>query len=237
MNSFSYLENLLRNMKIDYSEEKLIKIYKFYNMVIDKNKVMNLTAITEHDDFMKKHIADSLAVLMFDSLHDKDRVLDLGTGGGFPGIPLKIFLPDKEFLLVDSVNKKLVFIQSVINELELKGISVIHGRAEDLAHDPIYREKFDVVVSRAVANLSSLTELSMGFIKTGGKFISYKGASGEDELNNANKTISVMGGVIEKTEKYELSDGDRRIMIFIRKEKICSKKYPRKAGIPVKNPL
>lgn len=222
---------------IPYDDGKLEKLERFYELLIEKNKVMNLTAITDYDEVMIKHFADSLVVLKYRSFSSSDKVFDLGTGGGFPGIPLKIFLPDTEFVLADSVNKKLLFIKEVCDELSLKNISVLHGRAEDLAHDEKYREKYDVILSRAVANLSTLSELSLAFIKKGGLFISYKGASGQEELQSAGKAIQTMGGSLSRTEEYSLPGGDSRCLIFISKTGNTPKTYPRKAGTPSKKPL
>ncbi|MBQ6967329.1 MAG: 16S rRNA (guanine(527)-N(7))-methyltransferase RsmG [Lachnospiraceae bacterium] len=237
MRNNTYLKNLLQKMEILYTEDKLEQIYDFYEMVIEKNKVMNLTSITDHDDFMKKHIADSLAPLMFHVIHEGDRILDLGTGGGFPGIPLKIFLPESEFLLIDSVNKKLDFVQTVIDTFGLQDIYVLHGRAEDLAHKPEYREGYDLVVSRAVANLATLSELSLGFVKPGGQFISYKGSSGVEELKEAEAAVDQMGGSCDNVFEYSLPDGDPRTLIIIQKERSTPRKYPRKAGTPSKSHL
>ncbi|MCR4589419.1 MAG: 16S rRNA (guanine(527)-N(7))-methyltransferase RsmG [Lachnospiraceae bacterium] len=231
------LENSLRDFEIEYTAERLEKLERYYELLATKNKEMNLTAITEYDDVMRKHFADSLSVLAFHKFSGDDRILDLGTGGGFPGIPLKIFLPGNEFLLVDSVNKKLDFIDSVIAELDLKNIATCHGRAEDLAKDKKYREKYDVILSRAVANLSTLTELSLGFVRKGGMFVSYKGSSGRDELEAAGHAVDVMGGRVEDVKEYELPGGDRRMLLFIKKEKETPSMYPRKAGTPAKKPL
>ena len=233
----STLENLLSEIGIEYRKEYLEKLERFYFLLTEKNRHMNLTAITEYDEVMRKHFADCLVVLKFQSFSAGQRILDLGTGGGFPGIPLKIFLPETEFVLMDSVRKKLVFLEEVINELELKNISVIHGRAEDLAHSEEYREQFDLVLSRAVSNLSSLSELALPFVKTGGRFISYKGDNGKDELSRADNAISVLGGQVEILNEYALPGGDRRCLIFINKEKKCPMKYPRKAGTPTREPL
>ncbi|MCR5023764.1 MAG: 16S rRNA (guanine(527)-N(7))-methyltransferase RsmG [Lachnospiraceae bacterium] len=225
-------------LNIPISPDKPEKLERYYDLLIKKNKVMNLTTITDHDEFMRKHILDSLAVVRYFSFDGVEKVMDLGTGGGFPGIPLKIFFPETEFTLVDSVNKKLRFIEEAARELGLDKISFVHGRAEDLAHDDLYREKYDVLVSRAVANLSTLTELSLGFIKQGGLFLSYKGVTGEEELKEAAKAINIMGGEPGRLEKYDLPGGDdQRSLIFIKKTKKTPKTYPRKAGVPNKKPL
>lgn len=222
---------------ISYEGSRLEQLERFYEMLIEENKIMNLTAITEYDEVMTKHFLDSLMILKYHSFSDVDRILDLGTGGGFPGIPLKIFLPETSFLLMDSVNKKLDFVFSVIEELGLKNIDVCHGRAEDLARDKKYREKFDVVLSRAVANLSTLSELSLGFVKVGGCFISYKGSSGRKELGDASKAIGLMGAAPEKEYEYDLPGGDKRSLFLIGKNTSTPGTYPRKAGVPSKKPL
>ncbi len=231
------LEKLLTDIGIEYTTDFLDKLERFYFLLIEKNRFLNLTAITEYDEVMRKHFADCLFVLKYQKFYGGQRVLDLGTGGGFPGIPLKIFLPDTEFLLMDSVRKKLIFLEEVISELGLKKISVVHGRAEDLAHLDHYREQFDLVLSRAVSNLSSLSELVLPFVKTGGKFISYKGESGNEELLRAGNAISLLGGRTEEIIEYELPGGDRRSLILIKKENKCPDKYPRRAGTPAREPL
>jgi len=232
------IESYLSELNIYATPDKLEKLERYYDLLIEKNRVMNLTTITDHDEFMRKHVLDSLAVIRYFSFDGEKKVMDLGTGGGFPGIPLKIFFPEAEFTLVDSVNKKLKFIEEAAEELGLDKIFFVHGRAEDLSHEDLYREKYDVLVSRAVANLSTLTELSLGFIKPGGTFISYKGSTGEEELSMAQNAISIMGGKHTRTEKYDLpGGGDKRCLIFIGKEKNTSGKYPRKPGIPGKKPL
>lgn len=231
------LEKLLTDIGIEYTTDFLDKLERFYFLLSEKNRFLNLTAITEYDEVMRKHFADCLFVLKYQKFYGGQRVLDLGTGGGFPGVPLKIFLPDTEFLLMDSVRKKLIFLEEVISELGLKKISVVHGRAEDLAHLDSYREQFDLVLSRAVSNLSSLSELALPFVKTGGRLVSYKGDNGKEELSCADNAISLLGGRLDSFNEYVLPGGDKRCLIFINKEKKSPIRYPRKAGTPTREPL
>ena len=232
-----YLYSVLNSMGIPCDKDLIDKLHVFYEMLLEKNKEMNLTSITSYEDVMKKHFADSLAVLKFHMIQKEDKVLDLGTGGGFPGIPLKIFLPETQFMLVDSVNKKLEFIRSVIERFKFTRIEVKHGRAEELAKEPSFREQYDLVLSRAVASLPVLSELALGFVKEGGLFISYKGSAGRDEAATAEKAVSTMGAETEAINDYELPGGDKRCLIFIRKTTHTPDNYPRKAGLPSKRPL
>ncbi len=232
------LQNILNSAGISCSDEQIRKMDRFYDLLIEKNKVMNLTAITDYRDACEKHFADSLMVTKYFSLGISDRVLDLGTGGGFPGIPLKIFYPETSFVLVDSVNKKLEFIREAKDELELENIEVIHGRAEDLAHDGRFREGFDLVVSRAVASLPVLSELALGFVRPDGCFISYKGSSVLEEVKASGRAMDVMKGKIERVEEYELAgSGEKRALVFVRKTGVLDDDYPRRAGVPGKKPL
>jgi 16S rRNA (guanine527-N7)-methyltransferase len=237
MEDMKVLTECLDSMKIPYTDLQLEQLYRYYELLIEKNKVMNLTAITDFDEVMIKHFADSISLLRYTPLRDK-RILDLGTGAGFPGVPLKIFCPDSEFILVDSINKKLDFVADVCEELGLNDISVCHSRAEDLAHKSDFREQFDFVVSRAVANLATLSELTLGFIKKGGYFVSYKSVAAEEEIEQAKNAIRLMGGKVQKTESFNLPGSDlERTLIFIKKGVNTPKQYPRKAGTPAKTPL
>ena len=238
MEDAKILTDALDELGIRYDDEKIKKLIRYYEMLVEKNKVMNLTAITEFREVMIKHFADSLSVLKYINFDNKSRVLDLGTGAGFPGIPLKIFLDETEFVLIDSVNKKLNFIKEVIDELNLKNITVLHARAEELGHNNDYREKFDFVLSRAVANLSTLSEYTLPFIKKDGIFISYKAAIVNDEIKDAEKAIKILGAKIESQEKFYLPIiNDERDFVFIRKINKTPGKYPRKSGVPSKEPL
>lgn len=226
----------LSNLGISLNEKQIEQFLVYYEMLIEKNKVMNLTAITEFNDVIEKHFLDSLALIRVENLNQKIRVLDLGTGAGFPGIPLKIAFPELEITLADSLNKRITFLQEVIDCLNLKQIIAIHSRAEDLAAEKEYRESFDLCVSRAVANLSTLSEYCLPFVSVGGKFISYKSGECDEEVANAKKAISILGGNLKDVYKFEMFDSGRSFVI-IDKVKKTGKNYPRKAGTPSKSPL
>ena len=231
------LKSGLEKLNILYSDEQLELIDNFYEILVEKNKVMNLTRITDREDFYVKHVLDSLLVSKVCDIENK-YILDVGTGAGFPGIPIKIFFPDTELLLMDSVNKKLLFIEEVIGELRLDNISVIHGRAEDLGHDKGYREKFDLVVSRAVADMSVLSEFCLPFVKKDGEFIAYKSSDSNDEIKSAGKAVKILSGSEINIFDVEIPDADIiRKLIKIKKKLTIPNKYPRKPGIPAKNPL
>ena len=228
--------NDLKAIGIELSDEQLEQFLTYYEMLIEKNKVMNLTAITEFDEVLEKHFEDSLSLIQAVDLEKSQAVIDLGTGAGFPGIPLKIAFPNLQITLADSLNKRILFLDDVIRELGLTGIDTVHGRAEDLAKNSDYREKFDLCVSRAVANLSTLSEYCLPFVKIGGKFISYKAGECDEEVAASKSSIFLLGGKISDIKKFELGESGRAFVI-IDKVSGTPKKYPRKAGTPSKDPL
>lgn len=232
------LEKLSSDIGYHLLDQQMNQFNDFYEMLVEKNKVMNLTAITEYDEVVLKHFIDSIVIYKRISEDNVESIMDVGTGAGFPGIPLKILFPEIRLTLLDSLNKRILFLNEVIHNLGLENIECIHGRAEDIGHLPEYREQYDLTVSRAVANLSSLSEYCIPFVRVGGKFISYKSGNIDDELNDAKTSIHLLGSGIEDVEKYTLPDSDmQRSIVVIRKEKKLSNKYPRKAGMPAKQPL
>ena len=226
---------------MEQSIEKLIsdnaeKFEKYYNMLVEWNQKFNLTAITDREGVFVKHFADSLLGERY--VPQNATVLDVGTGAGFPGIPLKIVYPEIDFVLVDSLNKRVKFLKDVKEALGLEGLEALHGRAEDLARDKSLRAAFDLCVSRAVANLSVLSEYCVPFVRTNGYFVSYKGKKGLEEISNAQNCMNVLGCKIEKVDDFRLEEDEaERLLIRIKKCKGTPKLYPRKAGTPSKNPL
>ena len=199
---------------------------------------MNLTAITDFDEVILKHFVDSISLCKYISFQHGDTLIDIGTGAGFPGIPIKIICPDCKITLLDSLNKRINFLNTVIEQLHLTDIITIHGRAEDIAKTKEHRENYNYAISRAVANLSTLSELCIPFVKQNGYFISYKSEKGNEELLEAKNAIEILSGSVDKQISYQLPDSDlSRNLILIRKRNITPKKYPRKAGIPSKEPL
>lgn len=221
-------------MNID--EEKEIKFEKYKDLLLEWNEKINLTAITEEDEIILKHFIDSCSILKY--IENNQKIIDIGTGAGFPGIPLKIMNESLNITLVDSLNKRVNFLNEVIKELELKNIEAIHSRAEDIGKDDKYREKYDIATSRAVANLSTLLEYLMPFVKVNGMCICMKGPNIEEELNEAKKAIKEFGGKLEEVYNFKLPNSDiERNIIIVRKIEKIKLKYPRKAGIPAKEPI
>ena len=238
MNSNKILLQGIEELKLQISDNQIQQFLDYYEMLIETNKVMNLTAITDFDEVMVKHFIDSLLVVKSTDMNKYDTLIDVGTGAGFPGIPIKIMFPHLKVTLLDSLNKRLKFLNEVIDKLSLSDIETVHGRAEDIAQNKEFREHYDVCVSRAVANLSTLSEYCIPFIKKGGNFISYKSSLSEDEIIESQKAIKIFGGNIVDTTTIPLPCSDiERTFVIIRKDKQTPKKYPRKAGTPSKDPI
>lgn len=235
--------NRLNQLNITLSDEQLKQFDEFYEFLVEQNQYMNLTAITEYEDVLLKHFIDCLAVNIVSYYaqlvkQDKIRVIDVSTGAGFPGIPLKIAFPNIQIDLLDSLNKRINFLNQVISNLKLKDVKTYHGRAEDFANKSDHREAYDLCVSRAVANLTTLSEYCLPFIKTGGLFIALKSGEISEELESSKKAIQILGGEVLETIPYTLPDSDiERSFVIIKKIKNTPKKYPRKAGLPSKEPL
>lgn len=263
MNKIDILNNDFKKNNINLSDLQLKQFIRYYELLIEANKVMNLTTITDYNDVVVKHFIDSLSLIRVVDLSKSFNIIDVGTGAGFPGIPLKIVYPQLNIVLLDSLNKRVKFLNYVISDLginnketnnnigkslndsvlnenyfDTKSIFAIHGRAEDFGQIDIYREKFDICVSRAVANLSTLSEYCLPFVKVGGSFISYKADNVKEEVSQAENAVKVMGGKIDRVESFTLYDTDiNRNLIKIDKTKRTPKKYPRTAGTPKRNPL
>lgn len=232
------LHTVMESVNIDLSEGQIRQLNTFYQMLTETNKVMNLTAITDYDEVAIKHFADSAAIHNVYDLSNVKSLIDVGTGAGFPGIVLKVIYPEIKIVLLDSLNKRVLFLNRVIETLGLKGVSAVHGRAEDLARNKLHREKYDLCVSRAVARLSSLSEYCIPFVKTGGAFVSYKAAGCEQEVEESINAIRLLGGKIRETASYALREQELvRMFVIIDKIKPTAARYPRKAGMPSKEPL
>lgn len=229
-------EKYLEKMSISLNKEQYDQFYAYMVLLIEWNEKINLTAITEPQEIILKHFVDSLTIAKY--IEEGKTIIDMGTGAGFPGIPLKIYRNDVKVVLADSLNKRIKFLNEAIEKLQLKNIETIHCRAEELGKNKEYREKFDYATSRAVANLSTLSEYLLPFVKLNGSGIFMKTMEIDEELENAKKAIKILGGRIEKVNKFEIPESDLgRSIIIVKKEKQTPSKYPRKPGTPAKEPL
>ena len=230
------IKEYMNKINIEISDKQIEKFFDYMNLLLEWNEKINLTAITEPEDIILKHFVDCATILKF--IKDEDKIIDIGTGAGFPGIPLKILNEKLDITLMDSLNKRINFLNEIINKLDLKNIVAIHARAEELARNKGYREKFDIATSRAVANLSTLSEYMLPFVKKNGMVISMKGSNIEEEVKNAKKAIKILGGEIEKIDNFNLANTNNiRNIITIKKVVKTPKEFPRKAGKPSKEPI
>lgn len=233
---FEKMQEKSIDLGINFLVEQTEQFFEYMNLLIEWNEKMNLTAIIDPEEIILKHFIDSITILK--ELEDNSKIVDVGTGAGFPGIPLSIMNPTLKITLVDSLNKRLIFLQEVVNKLNLKNVEIVHARAEEFGQNKKYREQFDISTSRAVANLSTLSEYLIPLVKVGGKVISMKAGEANEEINEAKKAIEVLGGTIEKIEEFVLPKSDiGRTVITIKKDKNTPKKYPRKPGTPSKEPI
>lgn len=231
-------ESKLNELGITLTDKQKQQFDKFYELLVEWNKVMNLTGITEYEEVNEKHFVDSLSIVKAIDIEKVKTVIDIGTGAGFPGIPLKIAFPHLEVVLLDSLNKRINFLNVVISELGLTDIKTIHGRAEDYAKQTEYREKFDLCVSRAVANLSTLSEYCLPYVSVDGLFVPYKSGEIDEEMGNSKNAVKILGGKIENVVRFQLPGTEiGRSFVKIKKIKNTAKKYPRKAGLPAKEPI
>lgn len=239
--SLYLLNNGLEQLGLSTEDTLLRSFAQYMEMVLEWNQMINLTAITDREEFVVKHFLDSLSICGDPVIEQANHIIDIGTGGGFPGIPLALIYPNKDFLLVDSLNKRINFLQNAAKNLGLSNVIAIQGRAEDLGRIPKYREQFDLCVSRAVARLAVLSEYCLPFVKVGGTFAAYKTA-GED-LSQGNHALQILGGQMERTISFPPFEGDLtefqldHKIVFIKKLAQTPKQYPRKAGTPTKTPL
>jgi 16S rRNA (guanine527-N7)-methyltransferase len=232
------LIDALDDLGIKYNEEMIRKFQNYMERILEWNEKVNLTSITDRQEFIKKHYIDSVALCAFPQMQEAKSIIDVGTGAGFPGIPLAILYPEKKFLLMDSLNKRIRIIEELSKEIGIDNVEFRHGRAEELAREQAYRDHFDLCVSRAVANLAVLSEYCLPFVKPGGWFAPYKTGSIDDELKEGLRAIGILGGKLEDNKPLSIKgfDLDHRIL-FIKKMNKTPAKYPRKAGTPAKEPL
>lgn len=234
----SRLTELLEQTGVEITDAQLEKLNRYKELVLEWNQKFNLTAITDDEEFDIKHFYDCLLPLKEAEVKEAKSIIDIGTGAGFPGIPLAIMMPEASFLLLDSLKKRIGFLEVVIEELGLNKVKAIHARAEELGRSPKYREKYDLCISRAVASLDTLSEYCIPFVKVGGYFVSMKGSSGMEEVKEAKNAIEQLGSKLKSAKEYELIEGDhKRFLVIVEKTKNTPKKYPRAGGKPKSKPL
>lgn len=232
-------ELLIKELEEKYGEERTSMLVEYMDMILEKNQYINLTAVRDRDEALQKHIADSLSCVFMEEYEAAENVIDIGTGAGFPGVPLAIVSPDKKFTLVDSLNKRLRIIDELTGELGIKNVTTVHGRAEDVGKSKEHREQYDICVSRAVASLDVLCEWCLPLVKKGGYFVAYKGENVSRETEDAANAIKLLGGKIAEIRKVQTEEESisGHVLVMIKKVKNTPSKYPRQAGQARKNPL
>lgn len=235
---YDIMEKAFLNQDLNFSQDNYEKFMTYMALIQEWNEKINLTAITEDEEIIKKHFIDSIQCYKFKGFHNFNSIIDIGTGAGFPGLPIKIADRNKKITLLDSLNKRINFLNEVISKLGLEDIKAVHSRAEDLARNNEHREKYDCVVSRAVANMAVLSEYCLPYAKVGGYFMALKGPAVEEEIMNAKNAISTLGGEIEEILPVDIESTDlKHNIVIVRKVKNTSKVYPRKAGVISKKPI
>lgn len=238
MNKEELLKSSAASIGVELSDIQISQFIKYHEILVEWNSFMNLTGITEYEEVVQKHFVDSLALFKAIDVNQISSLIDIGTGAGFPGIPLKIAYPHLKVTLLDSLQKRIKFLDEVVMQLGLTEVETIHGRAEDYAKPSMKRESYDVCVSRAVANLASLSEYCLPYVKVGGYFVPYKSGKVDEELEESKKAVFLLGGKIEEGVKFNLPDSDiSRSLIKIKKVSATPKKYPRKSGLATKEPI
>ena len=238
MSKEELLKSGAASIGVELNDTQVQQFIKYHEILVEWNSFMNLTGITEYEEVVQKHFVDSLALCKAINVNEVNTLIDIGTGAGFPGIPLKIAYPHLKVTLLDSLQKRIKFLNEVVTQLGLEDVETIHGRAEDFAKPSMKRESYDVCVSRAVANLASLLEYCLPYVNQGGYFIPYKSGKVDEELLESKKAVFVLGGKIEEEVKFELPDSDiSRSLIKIKKIAATPQKYPRKSGLATKEPI
>lgn len=235
---YNILDTAADNIGLSFDDKKYEQFIKYKDLLKEWNEKVNLTAIKDDEGIIKKHFIDSMKIFKFQPLKNAKKVIDIGTGGGFPGIPMKIIKPDIDIVLLDSLKKRINVLEDILYKIDIKDVTAMHGRAEEFGVDPQHRQQYDAVVSRAVANLAVLSEFCIPYVKVGGYFLAMKGPAAEEEIKAAKNAISTLGGKLEEVIEVEIEDSDlNHNLVVIKKVKNTPKQYPRKAGSITKNPL